>query len=245
MTYMKSAFSLLLFFTLNCGICQKVVSTHGLDLNADVSGWYDNQIGLENTVLATGKISRLRTTAPTTVPYFETKNWRLGALTYMGQKFTNIPMVYDVERDELLVNLNIESDFRNVNLQLTKEYVSSFTLENNHFRYVPDKIGSYNEGFYEVLFDTNILTLIKKHDKQLKTDSDLLINIYMEQAKYFLKYQNGYYRISGKTDILKLFRVNRQEIKEFTKMNRYKGFRKNDESDLIKVISYCASLIDE
>ena len=62
-------------------------------------------------------------------PYFLMDDWVLGEVTYEGETFSNVPLLFDIQRGKLIV-LNYSNGNK---LQLVNALVDAFTLEGHRF----------------------------------------------------------------------------------------------------------------
>jgi len=133
-----------------------------------------------------------------------------GSIEYDGKKYTDIELLYDLVKDELVL-LHFNGSAR---IQLIKSKVAAFTIADRSFIHVKadrSKDWGINEGYYEVIHKGKDL-LLKKNLKVLQTSytsQSGRVDVF-DRQKYFLV-KNGkanqitsrksFLSLIGKTDI--------------------------------------------
>ena len=98
-----------------------------LDLDKDVSNWYDSTIKIENTVLIRGSFYPFVTQSVRSHEYYLEKNWQRGKLTYKGQTF-EVSMLYNTFRDLLLIQNETNLLTKTEPLKLAQYLISEFEI---------------------------------------------------------------------------------------------------------------------
>lgn len=197
--------------------------------------WFDEQIGLENTDLLKGiEYIEQENTINDKHKFFVSPYFQSGALVYAGEPYFNIKMKYNVYDDLLLVQLrNKEGD---VVFEPIKEKISSFEFHGHHFKNVMQK-GQNHEvqnGFYEVLFRSKDLMLLKKYLKKgrKKLDREVYYYEFKDRAPQYAIYVDGKYLQLTRKNILHNFPSSEKLIKDFY---RSQGALKRADTDLFMV----------
>nr|WP_221452729.1 hypothetical protein [Mucilaginibacter sp. FT3.2]MBB6231550.1 hypothetical protein [Mucilaginibacter sp. FT3.2] len=167
--------------------------------------------------------------------------WKGGTVDYDGQSFENVPMLYDIYTDQLVVLLyNHASPFALVNNKIT-----SFDLHGRHFVRVPNNNLGIKTGFYEQLYDGKSQVL-KKVEKALKSVSgsngrERYFTPSADAPDYYMKKGGTYYKVSSQNSVLDLLADKKKELKQHIKDKhiQFDGLR---ELALASVAAYYDSL---
>jgi hypothetical protein len=175
-------------------------------------------------------------------PFFLTEHFSVGSVVYNSILYENIPLLYDIIKDKLLIN----DPTGRYMIILTGERVATFTIANQTFvRLKQDAVNNsgLNTGFYAVLYNGNT-SLYKKVFKVLKENTASItgLNEYVvEGGEYFIKKNNQYYRITKKKSLMLVMNDNKKDVGQFMKKNRLNLKRAKDQS-LSKIVSYYDSI---
>ena len=180
--------------------------------------WFDDLIGIENTGIYNGFEYRKKyRTLEGSNEFYLTSQFVKGNIVYDQQPYYDIEMKYDINEDIIIVKLFTQSSFNII--QLVKEKIESFSINNKRFVRITN---NEKEGFYELLFKSNYLTLYKKHEKQRneRLDKDFVYYVFKDKKEYFIQYNQKYHRIKSKADFSKLFPEQKKSINSFWKNNK-------------------------
>jgi len=180
--------------------------------------------------------------------YYFSNSYIKGNVNYQGQDYYNLDLKYDVNNDIIVLKGNGEYDYLGINL--IKEKTAYFTINNRKFinvNFNASTFPEYMNGYYqETIFSKNIILYIKYHKSRgkiidTKNNSDGTLqnsfDQFTEKNAFFLKYKNAFYKISSKSDILKIFPEQKSEIRKY-----YNSYSQLEESDQIVFIE---NLINE
>jgi hypothetical protein len=121
-------------------------------------------------------------------PFLNTDSFRLGSVMYNGAMYYNVPMLYDILRDELVIKyLNTNNP-----MKLVSEKIRSFDLDGRHFVRVDLPAPGPASGFYELVFEKGNTSLLVKHNKEIKVPANT------ERPSYFLYWDLHFIRIGDK-----------------------------------------------
>ena len=123
--------------------------------------WYDALVGLENTPLVKGLLYPMSPRAKTTHPFFNSKFWSSGEVILSGQHYANVPLVFDVEQ-ELLVMKHPQAQ-RLEGISLNMDAVDAFKLHGHIFKRLTTAEAA---GFYDLLYEGDSVSLIVKRAKE-------------------------------------------------------------------------------
>lgn len=168
-------------------------------------------------------------------PFRFSRQFDLGGLTINGVYYPEVPLLYDIYRDQVVTFHPIF----NQKILIKPEKIESFTLANGEqFRYFPSNPGyiHHSNGIYKLIHEGQILALAKtyKTTKEIR-DLSKFDQIYVEKADYFLWENGQFHSISRPRDA---FNVLQTEPKVFKRQLKSAGmnFRQNPEGYLKKLL---------
>lgn len=176
--------------------------------------------------------------------YDDVATWSKGSVFYDGYLYTNVSMMYDIYKDEVVIL--IYNNF--MRISLISEKVRDFNLLDQHFIYVkndPANSNSLSTGFYNELYSGKIQVLLKK-TKSIQNSTDYTGNIipYFSPAKDYYLFKNGkYYTVNSQGAFLNVFGDHKKEIKQFIRTNNIK-FKKAPEKAMTAIAAYYDHLTD-
>lgn len=185
----------------------------------------DELIGYENTGLYNGtKYVELYRTVNERHKFFLSSEFLKGDLVYNNQYYGNVNLKYDLDADNLLLDIGYKWKFPI--LKLYKNRISEFHLGGKKFINIRNDTSTIAKGFYEVLWSSTDLILLKKHKKK-KFKRIFNTVVYFEfddDNSYFFKYQDQYYPIQKKAHLTNVFPrfkedLNRLYNKKLVKLN--------------------------
>jgi len=176
--------------------------------------------------------------------YDDVDSWKKGSVFYDGYLYTNVNMMYDIYKDEVVIL--IYNNF--MRISLISEKIRDFNLLDQHFIYLknnPTNSNSLKTGFYGELYGGKIQVLSKK-TKNIQNSTDYLGNItpYFSPVKYYYLFKNGkYYTVNSQGAFLDALSDHKKEIKQFIRTNNIK-FKKAPEQAMTAIAAYYDHLTD-
>ena len=177
-------------------------------------------------------------------PFFQSKTFDTGAVFYNNVLYENVPLLFDIVKEELLTH----DPTNNYLIRLNNERLTWFIIWGHMFiRLNQDKANKspLHTGFYNLLYNGNT-SLYKRVLKIFKENSSSFqgLNKYIvETNEYFIKRDNQYYTVSGKKSLLLIMNNKKKEVAQFIKKNKLK-LRKAQEYALIKIVAYYDGIND-
>ncbi len=172
-------------------------------------------------------------------PYFLTDEWIEGEIIYDGEKFSNIPMLFDIEKGKLIVPY----PHKGIIIQMINDHLNEFTLPGHRFINLKTTTDSLTmrKGFYEVLYQGKTPVLARR-TKQFteKIQETGISRSFEESNQYFLETNGQFFRITGRRDLLRTLGGKRKELALFIRKNNL--FTSNRESSIIQIARYYDSL---
>jgi len=170
-------------------------------------------------------------------------SWENGTVNYDGQTFNNLPMMYDLFTDELVIQPQMSA----YPIRLVKDKVMSFELLRRKFINIGSDAYGIKSGYYEHLYDGKS-TVINKLEKIIKASNSgngtykyfTPVNDYQQ---YYIKKGDKYYPVSSEASVLDLFKDRKKELKQFIKTNGL-DFNKLREVALTAIATYYDKLTE-
>ncbi|THU41490.1 hypothetical protein FAM09_05115 [Niastella caeni] len=195
----------------------------------------ENQSRLYNGIEHLGYSIRIKGHA-----YFLQKELAIGTIMYDELEFANVPMLYDLSKDQVIVqHLNGFS-----RLGLVSEKVKEFTLLNHHFiRLEADSLSRSPifTGFYDELYSGQLKVLAKRFKYIHEEIKDELERKFLQQDHYFVQKDGVYYLVKTYKDLLTILKDKGREVKQYLRKNKIK-FRKGRENAIVQATAYYDSL---
>lgn len=211
-----------------------------LDLSGNIDNWYFATTGIEQTLLMEGMLADTERKASKSHPYLYDYRWQTGAVTYRDQVFNGVPILYNIERDEVIILRDGVSAYDNF-VQLKKELVDGFTIGNAKYVWVDNNPPGGKTGFYELIYNGNQLSLYAKRVKKQDINGDADFQ-YIQTDDYYVYFDNVFYPIRNAGSISRLFKTNRKPIKRFAIERNIRQINTDTELQFVLLIAYCNTL---
>jgi hypothetical protein len=151
--------------------------------------------------------------------FFMTDDWTTGSVTFEGQHFTNVPLLYDIAQDQLIT----ESATGNMQV-LAQERVSGFSLGTLPFEKIEnEKVANSlpGTGYFQVLYPGKTkLICLRQKSMQEKIDGNKIEVYFDEKSRYFVLLNGKYFPVKSRRSLLKLLPEHRNELRAFANRNR-------------------------
>lgn len=235
----KSFLFLILLLTSNGAFAQYPI-TDDL-LKGNVTAWYDQQIGLQHTLLQHGELAVLTRKSPNSHAYYGKSAWVDMHIIYRNQTFYNVPTLYDIEEDALIIVNNLGPSFSAYPIKLQKEHVERFEIGDDTFVYIDEQVSWHAKGFFKAIYEGEEVSLLSKVFKRL--DLKYKVLTYKENNHYFLKKGGQYYRLKRLSGLLKLYPDHKKEIRQYKReLALGKIDKPANEEKLSRLIEFCENL---
>lgn len=183
---------------------------------------HDSVIGYQNLPLINGVelIEKYRTINDKH-QFFKDRDFLGGSLNYNGQIYYDVQLKYDIFRDLLFIKLEDNSGTRM--MELIKEKVKGFKIQEHTFEKLEFKNAGFNPGFYEVILDIDNLKLYKKRSLKPaeKRDMKILYYEFEKQEDEYIFYKPGTGYFEPKSSVLNSkFPSCSTEIKQYSSTNK-------------------------
>ncbi|WP_299991591.1 hypothetical protein [uncultured Pontibacter sp.] len=173
--------------------------------------------------------------------FYLDKIYQNGTVKYDGAWFEDVPMLYDLVQDELLI-VNHGSGQPQ---RLVKNRVEAFKLHGHTFvQLQPDTTTSsvIRPGFYDLLYSGEVQVLMKR-EKTLfeRASTDGMEGEYRDASKFFLVKDGVYHPVSNKRSVMRVLQDQKKPLKKYASANRLR-FGKEREYAIVKTAEHYDSL---
>jgi hypothetical protein len=170
-------------------------------------------------------------------PFFMTDQFQQGTLYYDGTFYENVPLMYDMFRDEL-VSKNFS---KTIDQKILSEKIRYFTIGNSSFvRIVADSVNgaSLPTGFYEKLYDGTV-TVLEKHEKKIERSLKAEENTskFTEYVHFYIEKDGKYYSVETEGDLQGVFKDEKTEVRKFLNRKDIR-FKKDKANTIVQVASF-------
>ena len=210
-----------------------------LDLSKELEGWYDSLTGKENPILLQGILADIEPKASRTHPYLGKYQWQLGDVTYRNQQFNSVSLLYNIDRDVLLIQRSGLNPYE-MFIELKNDMVSSFKILNSRFVKINNNPLD-KPGFYEVLFEGTNLNFYAKRVKALDINGDNEYQ-FIQSDQYYIQFENEFYIIRNSGGLARIFKSNRKLINAFAYHENIRKLNSKTDKQFVALIEYCNTL---
>ena len=166
--------------------------------------------------------------------FYFSSDWQIGNIQYDGIWYNNLPLRYDIYKDEVMVNHP-----NNIPIILFGERVQQFHFADLHFFRL--KTGIKNEPsavIYQLLTDGKI-KLLSRRSKIIEEnlENKKVEKKFIEQHRYYLVKDGKYHLVRNQKSMLNLLIDRRQEILKDLRKNNIR-FKKDREKAIIHIADF-------
>ncbi len=170
-------------------------------------------------------------------PFFHDEDVSKGWISYAGERYDPVSMLYDLTRNEVVILLP-DSNSRAV---LLNEFIDSFQLAGHTFLNLKED-HSQNlavAGFYDLLHKGKVQLLARRTKTINEIFSEKQVVRVMSPKDVFYIHKNGlYYLVSDKKDVFRVLGDRKSDIKKMMRSRRIKLNSKNFENAMISVVTF-------
>jgi hypothetical protein len=170
-------------------------------------------------------------------PYYLSDSPWPADLIYDDSYYRNIPVLYDVVKDEVVIN-RLGQNFK---ISLITDKLKSFTIRRHEFIRISRDSSNGVElttGFYDRLYNGKTIVLAKRRTRLQETYVySQIIYEYIRQDIYYVVVSGQATEVNSKSSVLKLFNSKKSEIKTFIRKNKL-NFKSDFEKTLVAVSAY-------
>ena len=168
--------------------------------------------------------------------FFESPNLTQGTIFYNGMLYQDIPMWYDLVKDEVVVQ-NIDSLSM---ISLHNERIDYFSLLGHYFiKISQDSSSSLSTGFYDQIYKGKTEVLVRRYKGTLEDVSTegIFTKILKQKNEIYLKKEGKYFSVLSSGSVLKALGNKQKESLSHLKKNAIK-FKKDPEKAIVMMVSY-------
>ncbi len=171
-------------------------------------------------------------------PFFLSAELRMGEIRYDGVLYSNIPMWYDLAKNEVVVQYT--DDFSRISLH--NEKISDFSIANHQYIKIAGEVAAryhLDEGFYDQIYNDKSNILVKRSKSFLiSTDTEgVWVSFSGEKSDIFVRTGDEYHSISSQKSLLSALGKYQKEILAHLKQNKI-NFRKEREKAITMMVAY-------
>ena len=218
-------------------------TTQGLDLDGDISTWYDQTVGIEHTKILEGSSYHLRGPHLEENEYYESGEWALGIVGFGGQEYRNLDLLYNSYKDELIIRNPVIHFSIAQPLLLNQQRIDYFQVYDRLFVQIREApYPPRGAGFYERLYDGRSLSFFAKRIKNDYIESGKFL--YKEEDRFYLLYDGQYTRYKSKRTIYRMFPEQKAQLRSLGKKLDTRLSR-GGENNLLQLLEFCDQLVSE
>lgn len=173
-------------------------------------------------------------------PYYLEDDWFDGSIEYNDEKYNNVPMRYDLQRQKIVIEYAAGIG----EIELLNEKINQFILGGHTFKNIRKESNSIiTPGFYDILYQGKTQVLAKR--QKIIHQRDISNNLILEfdsRDKVYLRKNNFYFTITNKASLIKALSDQKQAVKKFISKNKIQ-YRSNREAALIKIAEHYDELL--
>ena len=230
----------LFYILLICILSQNVTAQNADDTTLHESalnaiGVYYQSLGQESPLYNGSEYIEYAYTLQEGHPFFQVVNFINGNINLDGMLFHDVPMLYDIVKDQLIIQ-----DFQKVyKINLPADKIREFFLLGHLFvRLTSDSSEQVKTGFYDQLYKGKIALFAKREKRVLEKYSNIQISkVVISQNVYYIKKDGVYYTIKNKSSLFSVLKNKKKEVQQYLKANDIK-FKREPERAMIMAVKY-------
>jgi hypothetical protein len=170
-------------------------------------------------------------------PFFDADDWVTGTVTYDGQFYEGVPLLYDITSDQVVTENYYNAD----QISLAREKLDAFTIGRHSF----EKL-SHNTlprpGFYQVLYDGESKVIARRQKIIREKITGQTIEIEFDpRYRYFIFKNGAYFPVKSKASVLQVLQDEKPALKQFISKNKIR-FKHMREAALHRVAAHYDTL---
>lgn len=166
--------------------------------------------------------------------FYFSSDWQIGNIQYDGIWYNDLPLRYDIYKDEVMVNHP-----NNIPIILFGERVQQFHFAGLHFFRLKTNIkNEHSVGIYQLLSDGKI-KLLSRRSKIIEEnlENKKVEKKFIDQHKYYLVKDGEYHLVRNQKSVLNVLSDRRQEIIKDLKKNNIR-FKTDPEKAIIHIADF-------
>lgn len=172
--------------------------------------------------------------------FFLTSDWQPSSLYYKGQYYQNIPLLYDIAAEEVVVRHSGGM----YKIKLIRQKIGYFSLNGHEFFRLDttDARGTrMPAGFYDLMYAGKLKVWVKRKKMVKESIRNMqVVQDFVATDQYYLQKEGNYYPINTRSAALNLMQDKKKELRRFLRKNEI-FYKRDPEVALIKM----AALYDQ
>jgi hypothetical protein len=150
-------------------------------------------------------------------PFFDSEDWVDGSVTFEGERYDNIPLLFDISADKLVT----ENFYNAEEMVLDNEKINAFTIGSHPFIKIENESGPVKKGFYEVLYKGPSEVIVRhRKETQERIESSAIEIDFEVKDHYFIVKDGNYFPANNKRAVLKIFADEKHALRQFISKNK-------------------------
>ncbi len=173
-------------------------------------------------------------------PFFFSAEMENSDVFYDGTLYTNVPLLFDIVRQEIVVNRYNQ----NVKMTLLGEKVKYFTIAGHHFENIALSQGkgeSAGNMIYDLVFDGRASVYVKRSKRIKYPVRAEEPPEFVEEDQFYLRNGSILYAVDNKSSLLQALKDKNELIKTYLRKNGFR-LKRNLEKELIATVAYYSTL---
>lgn len=172
-------------------------------------------------------------------PFWNDRGFERGTVSYDGIAYYNVPLAYDLVRNEVVIK-----GFQQLSQRVERAKLDSFTLSGHtyvHLRTDTANRNSLPDDLYDRLYNGSIQVYAKRTKQIVRSFHAEAQDTIISRTSYFLHKDNAYYPVSDQASLLAVFHQEKSGLKTFWKEARL-SFKKDPELFIIQTVNHWSGL---
>ncbi len=200
----------------------------------------------DQTLLYNGSEYKAIPHSPKEHPYFENDQWEWGVIEYNGVIYDQVPLLYDVFTDEVILNYyHLQLEY--IVLRLAQEKIKRFVMRGHTFIRLSvnsTQSGVTLNGFYDLLYDGSVKVLAKRKKRQYRDLSAGAGGLayatglaYADKVSYFMYKDGVYFPVKSRRSVMKILQDRKEKVSRLASENNL-SFGNDTGAVIAKLASY-------
>ncbi|MBA4167185.1 MAG: hypothetical protein H0X41_06535 [Chitinophagaceae bacterium] len=172
-------------------------------------------------------------------PYYLSDSLMEGSVLYDSMYFENVPMLYDIYKDELTVR-----HFKGYKIVLLNEKITSFSISGHHFvAHEYDKNAGFgmHSGFYDHLYAGKTMVLARRTKLLNEKITSQVEQEFLPHDNFYIWKDGAYRSCATYHGLLDILKPGSKDIRHYLKKNKIK-FRNDPEKVIVTAVRFYDSL---
>lgn len=175
--------------------------------------------------------------------FFQSATAQPASLDFDGQLFTDVPLLYDLKRDKVLMPL----EGRNATVQLLAEKVRAFAFGGHQFVRIVSAdtaaAAAVPTGYYDLLLAGNSSLLARRTKREVQeSTAGHLVFSYEEKTRLFVQRSGTLSEVATLKNILGVLPEHKAELQKFARSNHLRFNDEHREESAIALLRYYNTL---